>query len=165
MVLWSKRFWSSVFLAWLVIIGIDFFFHASLLASIWKQELTAVKPLDELALLIPFGYLSFLLLTILIGYLFAHVFKEKPPLKEAIKFAIIFGGLFSLSSFLGQFSFLNLPAVFLAFISAVYFFEIFAALMVFQDILFAKSIRKKILPVVSIFVILLLLGVIIQNIA
>ena len=94
----KKRFWLSTITAWLLFIGIDFLFNASILQNIWK-EISVAKPLEELALLIPVGYTSFLFLTILIGYLFVNIYKEKPQLKEGVKFGIIFGGFYSLSSF------------------------------------------------------------------
>lgn len=159
-----KQFLAAVLTAWLLFIGIDFLFHASLLKYVWGQEFAAVKPLEELALLIPVGYLSFLLLTALIGYLFVSIFKEKPLLKDAVKFALVFSALFSLSSFLGQFSFLNLPTVFLAITSIISFVEVFSVTILFHGLLFAKGIKKKALLVIVAFVLLLMAGIIIQNI-
>ena len=64
----TKRFILSVFLSWLLLLSLDFLAHASLLRSFWAMELAALKPLEDLFLLIPSGYLSFLLLTGLVGW-------------------------------------------------------------------------------------------------
>ncbi len=64
----TKRFILSVFLSRLLLLSLDFLAHASLLRSFWAMELAALKPLEDLFLLIPSGYLSFLLLTGLVGW-------------------------------------------------------------------------------------------------
>ncbi len=162
----KKRFWLSTLTAWLLFIGIDFFFHASLFKDLWQQEILAIKPLAELFLLIPLGYLSFLLLTLLIGYLLTRIYKEKPPSREAVKFALIFGALYSLSSFLGSFSYLNIPLATLALFNLVPFIEIFAVIFVYTNLLYARKnkFRKKILIWLLAFLSLIILGIIIQNI-
>ena len=159
----QKRFWLSTVAAWLLFIGIDFLFHASILQNIWK-EITIAKPLLELALLIPVGYASFLFLTILIGYLFVNIYKEKPPLNEGVKFGVLFGGLYSLSSFLGSFSFLDIPVFFLILTNIVYFIEIFGVVIVYNNLLFGDRFRKKVGMIIVVFILLLISGIIIQNI-
>ena len=42
-----KRQILSIILAWLIFIGIDFLFHASLFASFWNENLAALKSLDD----------------------------------------------------------------------------------------------------------------------
>ena len=160
---WGKRFWLSTLTAWLLFIGIDFLFHASIFQNIWK-EIEAAKPLEELALLIPVGYTSFLLLTILIGYLFVSIYKEKPQLKDVVKFGLIFGGLYALSNFLGAFSFLNIPVFFLILNNIVSFIEISGVVIVYNNLLFGNRFRKKMGFIIIIFVILLIFGIFIQNI-
>jgi hypothetical protein len=159
----QKRFWLSTIMAWLLFIGIDFLFHASILQNIWK-EITIAKPLEELALLIPVGYASFLFLTILIGYLFVNIYNEKPPLKVGFKFGIIFGGLYSLSSFLGSYSFIDIPIFFLILTNIVNFIEIIGVVIVYNNLLFGNRFRKKIGIVIVVFILLLISGIIIQNI-
>ena len=105
----QKRFWVSTLLAWLVFIGIDFLIHAGLLENLWKEEVSAIKPLKDLAILIPGGYLSFLLLILLIGFVFIKIFPKQMPLKSALRFGVIFGFLYQPSS--GPFDF-NQPGLF-----------------------------------------------------
>src|SRR3989344_3237296 len=86
----QKRFWTSTVLAWILFVGIDFLFHASLLGSFWREDIAALKPLSDLFLLIPAGYISFFLLTLLLGYIFYKLYPEKPSRIEVVKFSIIF---------------------------------------------------------------------------
>jgi hypothetical protein len=81
-----KRYVITIIMAWMIFIGIDFLFHASIFASLWKEDIAAFKSIRDLTILIPIGYFSFLLLTTLIGYLFFRIFKIKPAIKEVIKF-------------------------------------------------------------------------------
>ncbi len=117
--------------AWLVFIGIDFFFHASLLKPLWEEPVAAIKPLEELACLIPAGYGSFLLLTALVGYLFSHIYGEKPPGREALRFGLIFGLLFSVANALGLYSYVAIPVKQLVAFNLVYLVEILAVTGVF----------------------------------
>jgi hypothetical protein len=160
----EKRFWISTLIAWLLFIAIDFLFHASILKYFWKQEIAAIKPLEELASLIPAGYMSILLLTILIGYIFNLVFTEKPELKNVIKFALIFGVLFSFSNFFGLFSFVTIPILTLALMNVVHFIEVFGIVIVYNNLLYDDRIRKKILIWLFVFIFLIICGIIIQNI-
>jgi hypothetical protein len=160
----QKRFWISTLLAWLVFIGIDFLIHASLLENLWKQEVSAIKSLEDLAILIPGGYLSFLLLTILIGFVFIKIFPKKETFKSALRFGVIFGLLFSLSNLLGLFSYVRLPLDLLIFTNMVYFIEIVAVVLVYNGFLYPEKIKNKVWKPITLFFILVIIGVIIQNI-
>ena len=160
----QKRFWISTLLAWLVFIGIDFLIHASLLDNIWKQEVSAIKSLEDLAILIPGGYLSFLLLTLLIGFVFIKIFPKQETFKSALRFGVIFGFLFSLSNLLGLFSYVRLPLDHLIFTNMVYFIEIIAVVLVYYSFLYPEKIKNKVWMPISLFFILVIIGVIIQNI-
>ena len=132
----QKRFWISTLLAWLVFIGIDFLIHASLLENLWKEEISAIKPLKDLAILIPGGYLSFLLLTLLIGFVFIKIFPKQESFKNALTFGVIFGFLFSLSNLLGLFSYIRLPLDHLIFFNMGYFIEIIAVVLVYNSLFY-----------------------------
>ncbi len=94
----NKRFVIAILMAWILFIGVDFLFHASILSSLWKKDVAIFKSIKDLAILIPVGYFSFLLLTALIGYFFFRIFKTKPAIKEILIFALIFAVLFTLSN-------------------------------------------------------------------
>jgi hypothetical protein len=159
-----KRQITSIILAWLIFIGIDFFFHASLFESVWKEDLPAIKSLDNLALLIPAGYLSFLLLTALIGFLFFRIFKDKPSLGEVLKFGFIFSILYALINLLGLYSYVEIPLKQLVLFNLVYFIETFAVSISIYYTMYATNLRKSFLFTIIIFVGFLIAGIIIQNI-
>ncbi|MFC2168183.1 hypothetical protein ACFLRW_04290 [Acidobacteriota bacterium] len=160
----NKRFWLSTLLAWLVFIGIDFLIHASLLENLWKKEVSAIKSLSDLAILIPGGYLSFLLLTLLIGFVFVKIFPKQETFRSALKFGVIFGFLFSLSNLMGLFSYIRLPLVHLVFTNMGYFIEIIAVVLVYNSLLYPEKIKNKIWKTAALFFILVIIGVIIQNV-
>jgi len=159
-----KRQLIAILLAWIIFIGVDFLFHASLLETLWKEDIPAFKSLENLALLIPAGYFSFFLLTALIGYIFFKIFKEKPAIKEVMKFGLIFGFLFSLSNLLGLFSFIKIPLKQLLLINLVYFIEIIVVTLSIHFTVFSTHLKKSIWFSISIFIGLLIIGIVIQNI-
>lgn len=64
-----KRVALLVALSWLSMIGFDFFLHGGLLAAFYVQPSPFLLPLEQAFRLIPLGYLSFLLLAILLVWL------------------------------------------------------------------------------------------------
>lgn len=160
----TKRVVTSILISWLLFIGVDFLFHASIFASLWKEDIPAFKPLISLALLIPAGYFSFLLLTILIGYLFFQLFKLKPQLIEALRFGVIFGLLFSLSNFFGLFSYIDIPIKQLIVFNFIYFIEVIIVTLCLYYIAFSTNIKKTVWISILIFFCLLIIGAVIQNV-
>ena len=160
-----KRIITAVVLSWLLFIGVDFLFHASLLAPLWKEDLPALKSLEELSILIPAGYLSFLLLTILIYFVYVRIFSSKPRFKESLTFGIIFGLLFSLSNLLGLYSYITLPIKHLIVFNLVYFIEVVVVVLSLHYILFSEKRRKVVLFSLLYFFLLLILGIVVQNLS
>ena len=154
----------AIIMAWLLFIGVDFFFHASLLESLWEEDVPALKSLEDLALLIPAGYISFLLLTILIFFVYDRIFKSKPTLKGSLVFGSVFGLLFALSNLLGLYSYITLPVKHLLVINLVYFIEIVVVVMTLHYILFSEKRKRLIWLVILYFFLLLISGIVIQNI-
>jgi len=159
-----KRFLTTTLLAWLIFIGIDFFFHASLLKSLWQEDIDTFKPEMDLCILIPFGYLSFLLLTLLVGYCFIKIFPSKPGGKQALKFSLIFGGLYALSNLFGLYSYADIPLKHLIAYNVVYCIEILAVVFVFHKAIYRTTIKKMIGYSILTFFLLVIAGIIIQNI-
>ncbi len=159
-----KRFILTTFLAWLFFLMLDFLAHAVLLRSFWEQDFQALKSKVELFRLIPFGYLSFLILTILFGWLYARLFKTDGDVKKGLAFGAICGGLFALSNFFGWYSFLNLPPLFMFLASLGYFVEISGVGFVFGYLLHPASIKKRIWAIISFIVFGFFLGIALQNI-
>ncbi len=159
----TRRFWLTTLLAWLVFIGIDFLFHASILNELWKEEIDSFKPAIDLFFLIPLGYASFYLLTILVGYVFNKIYREKPSRKDVIIFSLIFGLLFSVSNFLGWYSFLSIPLKHLIFFNLVYLIEICVVVLIYYIAMFTGKYKKIVWRILLSFFILIISGIIIQN--
>ena len=154
----------AITIAWLLFIGVDFLFHAALLQSFWNEDLAALKSLEDLWLLIPAGYVSFLILTILIFFVYVRIFKTKPKLSESLVFGIVFGLLFSLSNLLGLYSYISLPIKHVILFNLVYFIEIVVVVITFHKILFSEKRNRMIWMGILYFFLLLILGIVIQNI-
>jgi hypothetical protein len=144
---------------------LDFLVHAVILNSFWAREYPALKTKEELFHLIPFGYLSFLILTIMIGWLYTRLFKSNGNVKKGLAFGAIAGGLFALSNFFGWHSFLNLPPLFLFLASLGYFVEISSVGLVYGYLLHPSSIKTRASFVASVVVFGFFLGIVFQNIA
>lgn len=148
----------------MLFVGIDFFFHASLLQSLWMEPLVGIKPQEELARLIPFGYLSFLLLTFLIAWVYKERFPQQPARMKAFRFAMLFAGLFSVSNFLALYSFVAIPLKHLLVFNAVYFIEIMAVFDVLYRTLHAEKPGKIYWLVVAAFFGMVAAGILLQNV-
>lgn len=158
------RFFLTALAAWLVFLMIDFLAHASVLKPFWDKGYSALKSLDQLFVLIPFGYLSFLLLTLLIGWLYVRIYGVSGNSKKGILFGVLFGVLFSLSIFLTWYSAIDLPAEFIFFISLVYFVEILGVSWVFGYLYHPRSIKKRFWLVMAIVLLGLVIAIVIQNV-
>lgn len=158
-----SRFWQSVFMAWLVFLMLDFLAHASLLKSLWARDLPALKSQEELFRLIPLGYLSFGLLTILIAWLYVRLYPSQGDAKQGIKYGAGFGFLFACANFLGWYSFLNLPLDLVAFASFGYFVEICAVGFVLGYLIHAVSIKKRVVFLLITVVLGLVVAIVLQN--
>jgi hypothetical protein len=159
----KKRFWTATILAWVLFIGIDFLFHASLLKSLWEEDIPALKPLDELFVLIPAGYLSFFLLTLFTAYVFYRIFPKRPNGSESAVFSMIFAALFAVSNLLGLYSYVALPLKQLIAFNLVYFLEVFTVLIFLSRALYVKKISRTVIYTIIAFFALLITGLILQN--
>lgn len=159
-----RRFWSTAIIAWILFIGIDFFFHASLLESLWQEEIDSIKPEMDLFILIPVGYFSFLLLTLLVGYSFTKIFPTKPDRNKAIGFSLIFGLLYSIGNLLGVYSYVNIPLKQLVIMNVIYFIEISAVVFIFYKASNNKKLNRLVWYSILTFFSLVIIGIIIQNI-
>jgi len=160
----KKRFFISTVMAWLLFLMLDFLAHAALLSHFWEQKFSALKSLQELFRLIPFGYLSFLILVVLVGWLYIRLYWEKGNTIKGISFGALFGGLYALSTFFSWFSALNLPIIFIFLISLVYFAEIVGIGFTFGYLMHPPSIKKRIWVLVVIIIFGFFMSLILQNI-
>jgi hypothetical protein len=157
------RFLLTVFAAWLIFLMVDFLAHATVLKPFWDKGYSSLKSLEQLFVLIPFGYLSFLFLTLLIGWVYVRIYGVSGNSKKGIQFGILFGGLFALSTFLAWYAALDLPAEFVFFVSLVYFVEILGVSWIFGFLYHPQSIKKRFWLVMLIVFLGFVISVALQN--
>ena len=80
-----------IFIAWLSMIGFDFLLHAGLLAKLYLQPSPFLLPPLTALTLIPVGYLSFLLLSILLVWLMIRL--NLAGWRQGALFGLELGGL------------------------------------------------------------------------
>lgn len=160
----SSKLWINTFFAWLVFVGIDFICHAAILANLWEESVPAFKSLDDLALLIPAGYGSFFLLTLLIAYTYSKAFYERPSRSKLIGFFLMWAILFSVSNFLGTFSYLDVPLKHLLSFNFVYFLEISVVIILLNGLYHSNKRKRYRIWSVLLFFLLIVLGIVIQNV-
>lgn len=159
-----KRFILATVVAWLIFIMLDFLAHAALLNHFWEQKYPALKSQEELFRLIPFGYLGFLILTLLVGWVFSRFCKEGKNAKKGLAFGATFGGLFALMTFLIWYSALALPALFILLVSIVYFIEISVVGWTFGYLIPPFSVKRRIWLLIGVVLFGFVLGIILQNV-
>ena len=160
----KTRFILATVIAWLFFLMLDFLAHATLLNLFWAKEYPALKVKEELFRLIPLGYLSFLILTLLIGWVYIRFYREGGTAKKGLSFGAVFGGLFALVTFLSWYSVLNLPVLFVLLISVVYFVEIAAVGFVYGYLLPPESVKKRVWLLVGMIILGFVLSIILQNV-
>jgi len=69
----ARRLGLIGLLGWISMLGVDFFLHAGLLAALYTQPSQFLRPPTQAFALIPLGYASFLLITILLVWLMAQL--------------------------------------------------------------------------------------------
>lgn len=97
-----KRRVGLIFISWLSMIGFDLFLHAGLLARLYTKPSPFLLSADQAFLRIPLGYLSFLILAIVLNWFMES--RNAVGLKSGLLFGLRFGALLWLASTLGLYS-------------------------------------------------------------
>lgn len=157
-----KRLVGVTLLSWLVVVGIDFLLHASILAPLYAEPDPFLLPPERAFALIPLGYLSFLLLSVMLVWLMNRL--SITAWKGGFTFALILGALIWGAFMLGLFSI----AVVNPLLALSWFLgqsiELGIAGLVVGAGLGAESLKKLALWAVAIFFISLVVGILLQNI-
>jgi hypothetical protein len=98
-----------ILISWMAFIGIDFLWHAGILAAMYTRPNPALLDAWQLFIRIPFGYLSFLVFVALIYWLFLYIgiYDWKNGMLFGLKFGVILG----VATTLGQYSILTVDPV------------------------------------------------------
>ncbi len=156
--------WSFVkltLLAWLAMIGIDFFFHGGIFAGIYEQDHPFFLSTEEAFRRIPLGYLAFLATTILLVWVIQN--SSARGWRSGLILGLGLGALMSTSSFLGLYSIATLSLGVLAAWFVAQLVEIAVAGAVIGEGLSAQSLRKLTIAIVIGLVVLFVGAVVAQN--
>lgn len=110
-VAWRKRI-QLIILAWLAMIGFDLFWHAGVVADLYGQPHPFLLAPERAFALIPVGYLSFLLLAVLLVWLAVGVGVDTG--RAGATFGLKLGALTWGALLLGLFSIATAPPLLLA---------------------------------------------------
>lgn len=157
-----KKLVGVTFLSWLVVIGIDFLLHASILAPLYAQADPFLLPPERAFALIPLGYLSFLLLSVMLVWLMNRLSITSG--KDGFIFALILGAFIWSAFILGLISIATInPMLALSWFLGQSI-ELGIAGLVIGAGLGAESLKKLALWAVVIFFVSLVAGILLQNI-
>ncbi len=149
-------------LAWLAVIGFDFFLHAGVLAGIYSEPSPFLLPPEEAFRLIPLGYLSFLMLIVLFVWLMPRL--GIAGWKSGLVFGLIVGALISGAGYLGLLSISTVPPVLLVWWFLGQTVELGIAGMVLGSGLATERLRPLLIKVIVFFIVTVALGIVLQNI-
>jgi hypothetical protein len=96
--------------AWLIYLALDFLTHAVFLASWWRATETYWLPPIEMFRRIPLGYASFALYCAGLTWLLVRFYGDQLPVSRGVQVGFIGGLIFGLTTTVGGYSILRLPA-------------------------------------------------------
>jgi len=149
-------------LAWLAVIGFDLFLHAGVLATLYSEPSPFLLPPEEAFRLIPLGYVSFLMLIVLLVWLMPRL--GIAGWKSGLVFGLIVGALISGAGYLGLLSISTAPQVLLIGWFLGQTVELGIAGMVLGSGLATERLRPLLIKVIVFFIVTVALGIVLQNI-
>ncbi len=149
-------------LAWLAVIGFDLFLHAGVLASLYSEPSPFLLPPEEAFRLIPLGYLSFLVLIVLLIWLMPRL--SIVGWKGGLVFGLIVGAIIWGALSLGLLSISTASPILLLGWFLGQTAELGIAGMVLGSGFATERLRPLLVKVTIFFVVTVTLGIILQNI-
>jgi hypothetical protein len=157
-----KRYVQLTLLVLVAMIGVDFFFHGGLFATLYEQDSPFILSVEEAFRRIPLGYLALLATTALLVWIVKQTSVR--GWQKGLVLGLVLGTVMAASSTLGLYSISTASARLLAawFIAQV--IEVAIAGAIIGQGLLVRSLRKLTITVVIGFVLLFAGTVVIQNI-
>jgi hypothetical protein len=152
---------AVVLLAWLAMLGVDFFVHAGLLARFYVVPQPGVLPPAEAARLIPLGYLSFLVWAAVVGLLVVR-FRASGA-RRGFLLGLGSGLLVQGATALGSASITTVPPLLLAAWAAAQAIQLAAGGVVCGSALAGARLGRLALQVLAFVVALFVITVVLQN--
>lgn len=149
--------------AWLTYVVIDFLTHAVLLSPWWRATESFWLPPMQLAKRIPFAYLSFALYAAGLVWLMARLLGSRPSTAHAARFGALAGLLVGVVQALANYSvFAMPPSALLVWPGSVALASVAAAVSG-SSVFNARGPWRRVLLVLLVAVVLLVVGVVVQN--
>lgn len=155
------RLIGVIMLSWLLVIGIDFFLHAGVLARVYAQPSPFLLLPSEAFRRIPLGYFSFLLLNILIYWLMLQL--KIATWGRGMRFGLAIGALIWAALTLGLLSISTASPVLMLGWFAGQTIELGAAGTLIGAGLSGKSLRRLTAYVIMIVLALMIATIVLQN--
>jgi len=158
----KKRILHAVLLSWIIMLGVDFALHAGLLNEVYTTESPFLLPPERAFALIPLGYLSFLILTGFLVWLLLRL-----GIREAVsagKIGLMFGAVVWGALMLGLLSITSADPILLLAWWIGQTLELGVGGVAAGFVLGGAALRKVWLGVVVGVVILVAVGILLQNI-
>jgi len=157
----KSRILGIILLAWLAVIGFDFVLHASLLAPLYAEPDPFLLPPLRAFTLIPLGYLSFLILVILLVWLMTRL--QIATWKNGFVFGLKLGSLLWGALVLSLLSITPAPALLMLAWFVGQTIELGIAGLVAGAGFGASGLKKLVLWVILFFLVCFVTGIILQN--
>ena len=158
----KKRILHAVLLSWIIMLGVDFTLHAGLLNEVYTTESPFLLPPERAFELIPLGYLSFLILAGFLVWLLLRL-----GIREAVsagKIGLMFGAVVWGALMLGLLSITSADPILLLAWWIGQTLELGVGGAAAGFVLGGAALRKVWLGVVVGVVILVAVGILLQNI-
>jgi hypothetical protein len=157
----SVRTIKFTLLAWLTMIGADFLIHGGLLSCLYQQESPFLLPPERAFALIPVGYISFLLLAVLLVWLMLRLSLQ--GWRSGAIFGLQIGMLIWGSLVLGLLSIVAAPVTLLIGWFVGQAIELGLAGAVIGSALIQERLRRLTLSVVGLIIISIIITITLQN--
>lgn len=156
------RLFQAVLLAWLAMLGVDFFLHAGLLEDVYTADSPFLLPPERAFQLIPLGYLSFLILSAFLVWLLVRL--RIKDARSVGKIGLLFGAVVWGALMLGLLSITSADPILLLAWWIGQTLELGVGGAAAGFVLGGAALRKVWLGVVVGVVILVAVGILLQNI-
>ncbi len=158
----KKRILHAVLLSWIIMVGVDFTLHAGLLNEVYTTESPFLLPPERAFALIPLGYLSFLILAGFLVWLLLRLGIRDA--RSAGKIGLMFGAVVWGALMLGLLSIATADPILLLSWWLGQTLELGVGGAAAGFVLGGADLRKVWLGVVVVFIILVVVGILLQNI-
>lgn len=156
-----RRLTAAIILAWIAWLALDFFLHAGVLAWLWTAPHPALLPPRDLAVRIPLGYGSFLLMVILLAWLAVRL--EARSARRSALLGLTVGALTSASFMLGLGSISTIPVLLLLVWGMMQTAEMTIAGAVLGAALSARRLRWLVIGVAALAIACIAIAIALQS--